>query len=102
MADREKVIKGLFACAYKDCRSCPYWGTGSHGSSACKTLAADALALLKEQEKAIKYQSDRLDELLDKQQPRVMALEEVKALAEDDLVWYEHVGINRLRPRVIY
>lgn len=50
MTNLEKVNKGLFACAYKNCRSCPYWGAADSGLSACKTLAADALALLREQE----------------------------------------------------
>lgn len=50
MTDREKVIKGLKAHGYTDCKYCPYWGTGQHGMSECKQLARDALALLKAQE----------------------------------------------------
>jgi len=50
MVDREKVIKGLYAHGYKDCKSCPYWGSGLHGSSECKELAREALSLLREQE----------------------------------------------------
>ena len=50
MVDREKVIKGLYAHGYKDCKSCPYWGSGLHGASECKELAREALSLLREQE----------------------------------------------------
>ena len=28
MIDRKKVCKGLYAHGYKDCKSCPYWGSG--------------------------------------------------------------------------
>lgn len=46
MSDREKVIRGLELCAGTDCIGCPY-----RGVSPCQNkLAADALALLKEQE----------------------------------------------------
>lgn len=50
MPDREKVTKGLEACALKqefvDCKNCPY-----HGGKTCVgPLMRDALALLKEQE----------------------------------------------------
>ncbi len=48
--DKKKVIKGLYAHGYKDCKSCPYWGSGSHGSSECNELAREALSLLQEQE----------------------------------------------------
>ena len=89
----EKVVKGLAYCTQpiKDDEeydyicphdSCPYFREYKAGKC-IGALCRDALTLLKAQ------------------QPRVMTLEEVKALAEDDLVWYEHVGINRLRPRVI-
>ena len=50
MIDREKVIKGLYAHGYKDCKSCPYWGSGLDGSSECKELAREAWSLLREQE----------------------------------------------------
>lgn len=50
MIDRKKVCKGLYAHGYKDCKSCPYWGSGPHGSSECKDLAREALFLLREQE----------------------------------------------------
>lgn len=50
MIDREKVIKGLYAHGYKDCKSCPYWGSGLYGSSECRELAREALSLLREQE----------------------------------------------------
>ena len=46
MAEREKVIRGLELCASTDCVGCPY-----RGVSPCQNkLAADALALLKDQE----------------------------------------------------
>lgn len=46
MPDRKKVIQGLELCAGTDCVGCPY-----RGVSPCQNkLAADALALLKEQE----------------------------------------------------
>ena len=50
MINKDKVIKGLYAHGYKDCKSCPYWGSGLHGSSECKELAREALSLLREQE----------------------------------------------------
>ena len=40
-------------------------------------------------------------QLLKARQPRVMTLEEVKALQRDSVVWYEHTGCNTPRPRVI-
>ena len=59
MADREKVIKGL-ECLANNCSvctsDCPYY----ESPSCFRTIAADALALLKAQE------------------PRVMTLEEIK------------------------
>ena len=68
MIDREKVIKALECCGYSKfmdkCQECPY-----DGRDCFKRLKSDALALLKEQEKAIKFQSDRLDELLKAQEP---------------------------------
>lgn len=51
--DKEKVIKGLYAHGYRDCKSCPYWGAGDNGMSACRQLAREAYALLKEQETTI-------------------------------------------------
>ena len=50
MINREKVIKGLYAHGYRDCKSCPYWGSGENGKSLCTQLAREAFALLKEQE----------------------------------------------------
>lgn len=80
---REKVIRGMECCMSGqpeglgcDRVPCPY-----HDIEDCEgALHCDALALLKEQERAIKYQSDRLDELLDKQQPRVITLEELRRM----------------------
>ena len=53
--DREKVIKGLECCLTKpeqNCEECPYEGDGE-GGWPCKSpeMKADALELLKEQEK---------------------------------------------------
>lgn len=65
MADREKVMRGLELCACTDCVGCPY-----RGVSPCQNkLAADALAMLREQE------------------PRVMTLEEV--IHSKDWIWYQ-------------
>ena len=50
MTNREKVLKGLYAHGYRDCKSCPYWGAGENGKSSCTQLAREALTLLKEQE----------------------------------------------------
>lgn len=60
MIDREKVIKGLYAHGYRDCKSCPYWGSGENGKSLCTQLAREALALLKEQERRINELEDKL------------------------------------------
>lgn len=57
---REKVIRGLELCACTDCVGCPY-----RGVSPCQNkLAADALALLREQEPKAKPQFD--DDALDR------------------------------------
>lgn len=65
---REKVIRGLKACAEDvgtlHCRECPY-----SGMPCITPLLRDALALLKEQE------------------PRVMTLEEV--IQSHDWIWYQ-------------
>ena len=50
MIDKKKVCKGLYAHGYKDCRLCPYWGSGPYDSSECRELAREALSLLREQE----------------------------------------------------
>lgn len=49
MADRKRILKGLYAHAYNSCKECPYWGSGEHGSSECKTLAAQAYSLLRQE-----------------------------------------------------
>jgi hypothetical protein len=78
MADRKKVIRGLELCAGTDCIGCPY-----RGVSPCQNkLAADALALLKEQE------------------PRLMTLDEV--LTAEDFVWAEIYTPNKWSWCVIY
>ena len=81
MADRENVITALSAALVQ------MHGCGRYTPEDVDELEKAAWNALK---------------LLETQQARVMTLEEVKALAEDDLVWYEHVGINRLGPRVVY
>jgi len=63
MIDREKVIKGLESIVNDDWM----WKKADYYAGVCK----DALALLKEQE------------------PRVMTLEELDALGDDDAVWLE-------------
>lgn len=53
MSNREKIIKGLKYCTFKngkECLNCPYWLDND-----CMTaLSADALSLLKEQEAEIR------------------------------------------------
>lgn len=62
----KKVIEGLEWCLFKPgCNGCPYRNDCDGGTK----MEKDALALLKEQGKMIKYQSDRLDELLKAQEP---------------------------------
>ena len=68
---REKVIKGLECCRRGFCFSCPY-NDGIDESVECKQKwADDALSLLKAQE------------------PRVMTLDEVKAIPYDADIWIE-------------
>lgn len=89
MPDREKVIKALKCCHQihqTECFKCPY----SRGNGCTYALMGDLLALLKEQERAIKYQSDRLDELLDKQLPRVMALDEIWKRGDSEPLYLEY------------
>lgn len=70
MTDLKRVLKGLYAHGYLDCRSCPYWGAGHDGYSDCTGLAREAHSLLK------------------KQEPRVLTLNEVEDKL-DDIVWIE-------------
>lgn len=80
MTDREKVIKGLEWCMNErhDCyreKGCPYENVGD--DVGCKyALHRDAIALLKAQE------------------PRMMTLEEVKALQPDTDIWIEVRYLN--------
>lgn len=39
--------------------------------------------------------------MLKEQEPRVMTLGEVKSLERDAVVWYEHSGVNKQRPRIV-
>lgn len=86
MAEREKVIRGLEAHANpKTCKTCvgedcPYYSRGgSYPKVTCSSfLAADALALIREQE------------------PRVLTLEEIRSGAAE-VVWLEDAD----KPNVI-
>lgn len=55
MTNKEKVLKGLYAHGYRDCKSCPYWGAGENGSSSCTQLAREAYTLLKKQDTKTGY-----------------------------------------------
>lgn len=60
MPDREKVIRGLLACAEEDsCDSCPYEYIGCRA-----TLTDDALALLKEQEARVMTREEASETLM--------------------------------------
>ena len=66
--DTKKVIKGLEWCLFKTgCNGCPYRNDCDDGTN----MEKDALALLKAQE------------------PRVMTIEELDGLQEDDVVFVE-------------
>lgn len=41
------------------------------------------------------------DRMLKAQEARVITLEEVKSLERDAVVWYEHIGVNKQRPRIV-
>lgn len=83
MDNREKVINGLDCCLEGLCDLCKY--CNSDGPSGCRDeLMLDAFLLL------------------EAQLPRVMTLEEVKALKQDTVVWYEHAGVHPPRPRVVH
>ena len=88
MTKREKVIEALEACVLKDpddsrdCKHCPRCNYGAFITNSCiNGVMADALVLLKAQE------------------PRVLTLDEYKALAEKpkeerDPVWEEWHGLR--------
>lgn len=76
---REKVIKGLGSCV-------EYF--------ACKVKGVMFDEWLEESRKAIA--------LLKAQEPRVMTIDDVKALKCDTVVYYEHLGVNKLRPRIVH
>ena len=86
MADREKVIKGLECCAiglYCPDEECPYEKDKEEKQENCiALLARDALEVLKAQE------------------PRVMTLNEVKALPAESDVWVEITGAKWSKPRI--
>ena len=83
MIDREKVLQALEHCDLcSDMPNCP--GCAYLREPDCmEHLKRDIIALLKAQE------------------PRVMTLEELKSLERDAVVWYEHDGVNKQRPRIV-
>ena len=86
------VIRGLEAClTLKEVlvcdEGCPYYHEGK-GFDCMNTLMRDAAILLREQEKAIKYQSDRLDELLEPQKPRLLTVDDFKDNPDVDICGY--------------
>ena len=90
----ENVIKAFKLCTSDidtrtcvPCELCKYHNNEYHGVSgfACniRDLMRDAL------------------ELLEAREPRVMTLDEAKKLERDTVVWYEHKGKNKPRPRIV-
>lgn len=61
MVDRQKVIKGL-ECCKEACAigGCPYWNGSITDGSCMLKLHADALSMLKEQEKRINELEEKL------------------------------------------
>ena len=90
MIDREKVIKGLEHCIAegKDCRGCIYYEQMINEKESC-ACRADALALLKEQQKNIQYWSDKYDEMgrlymkIRDEQPQIVRCKDCKYHDED-------------------
>ena len=39
--------------------------------------------------------------LLKAQEPHVLMIDEARQLKRDTVVWYEHIGINKQRPRIV-
>ena len=64
---REKIIKGIRCKLNRDCAQCPY--DEDFNCLGCDVLLRDAIVLLEEDERAIKFQSDRLNDLLKAQEP---------------------------------
>lgn len=91
MIDSEKVIRAIECrldenvSKYRHCLSCDYRHDLDHCVWTCQTdgILEDALALLKAQE------------------PRVMTLEEVKALSTDEVVFFQPNSVNPVRPRIV-
>ena len=64
MPDMEKVIKGMESCTGVDCTECQY-GKEGHGHKDCvERLCADTLALVKEQEQAMKEKDGTISNLI--------------------------------------
>ena len=77
MIEREKVIRGLEACAGTSCNGCPY-----QGIPPCQNhLAKDTLALLREQE------------------PRVLTVEEIRSGAVE-VAWIEDADKTEVIPGI--
>ena len=72
MADRKEVMTWLKICGMGDCSACCPYRNGEVRASTCyEQLMTDALSLLKEQE------------------PRVLTVDEVKAIPYDADIWIE-------------
>lgn len=64
MPEREKVIKGLESCSGVDCTEGQYCTEG-HGHNDCiERLCSDTLALVKEQEQAMKEKDGTISNLI--------------------------------------
>ena len=91
MTEREKVIKGLECrldingSKYKHCLTCDYRHDIDHCQWACQTdgILEDALALLKAQE------------------PRVLAIDELRKLQKQDVVWLEDADKEAIIPGIV-
>lgn len=96
MLNTDKIIKGLSAHGYKDCSSCPYWGTGENGLSACDQLARDALELIDEQRIEIAERRKMVAELLkEEEQMDKLTVNEIYGLLRNALSCYEDDSEDR-------
>lgn len=87
MANHYDVINGLDCCLEGLCDLCKYCNSDSPGG--CRDeLMLDAFLLLEAQQKAIKYQSDRLDELLAPQKPRLLTVDDFSDNPDVDICGY--------------
>lgn len=93
MPDVEKVIEGL-EMSYK------YSNVDENNTLVPQWIVLHA-TLLKEYERAIKHQSDHLDALLKAQEPRVLRVEEVVLLKQNDVVWLEDYNKKDVIPAIV-